>query len=381
MRELLERERELYNAALQERRDAYRVTGKSPSRRTQEKSLKEVRELRPEYAAIHTHLLQDAITRVDRAFKAFFRRCKSGEKPGYPRFKSHGRYRTFVFKDAANGNGATLVSGDKRLRIYGIGNVKIKIHRPIKGVVKQISVTLDGDGHWYASVSCDDVPVVALPLTGCEAGIDLGLKAFITSSDGDSVDNPRHLAAAKASLARAHRVVSRRKRGSNRRRMAKRLLAKQYAKLARVRRDFHNKTACEIVRKYDRIYVEDLNIKGLASGMLAKSVNDAGWGKFTDILKDKAESAGREFDKVDPHGTSIECSGCENPVPKNLSVRVHKCPHCGLVLDRDINAARVILRRGQRRRGGVVDLQRADDPRSLSVSPLRYEEECSQGTS
>lgn len=364
LRETLERLRELYNAALQERRDAYRATGKSPTCYDQHHSLIEVRALRPEYATISTNLLQDALTRLDRAYAAFFRRCKAGEAPGYPRFKGRERYHTFTFKDVVRGRGAALVAGGKRVRLAGIGNVKIKLHRPYEGRIKQISVTLDGDGHWYVALSCDDVPLRPLPPTGRSVGVDVGITTFAALSDGTLIANPRPLETAQRSVAKAQRKVSRRVRGSKRRGKARVLLAKQHARVARVRLDFHHRVALELVERYDRITIEDLNIKGLARGMLARQVHDAAWGQFATITTGKAESAGRVLGRCDPRGTSQDCSACGGEVRKPLSVRIHACPHCGYVADRDVNAARNIERRGHRRRGGGDSF--AEDPRSPS---------------
>ncbi len=355
--------RELYNAALQERRDAYKRTGKSPSCYDQQKSIIEVRELRPEFEDIHTHLLQDALSRLDRAFKSFFRRCKAGEEPGYPRFKGRGQYNTFTFKDAANGNGAKLAAGNKRLSITGIGKVKIKLHRPHQGRIKQISVTLDGDGHWYACLSCDEVPAKPLPATTSHIGVDVGIEAFATGSDRSRIENPRLLQRAQREVARAQRRVSRRKRGSSRRREAVRILARKHANVRNSRTNFLHKVARSLVEKHQSITVEDLNIKGLASGMLAKQVSDVSWAQFTTILAAKAEWAGREFIPVDPRGSSQECSRCHAYVPKPLGVRTHRCDSCGLVVHRDINAARVLQTRGRRVRGGALNAA-AEDPRS-----------------
>lgn len=352
LRETFERLRELYNAALQERRSAYRTTGKSPSCYSQQKSLAEVRELRPEYSKIHTHLLQDALTRLERAFQRFFDRCKRGEKPGYPRFKSVGRYRTFTFKDIANRNGAALVSGNKRLRLTGIGNVKIKLHRPYEGRIKQISVTLDGGGRWHASLICDCVAIKTMPISGQNAGLDVGISTFAMLSDGYRVENPRLLERAQAGVAKAQRRISRRKRGSARRRKAVVLAARRHAYVSRARKDFHHKTVIDLVRRYDWIAIEDLDVIGLANGMLAKQVRDVGWAQFAVLLAAKAVSAGREVIRVDPRGTSQVCSECGCEVLKALAVRVHDCPHCGYVADRDLNAARNIHRLGQSLRGG-----------------------------
>lgn len=353
LRWTLARLRELYNAALQERRGAYRLRGKSPSAYDQMRSLGEVRSLRTEYADIHTHLLQDAITRLDYAYRAFFRRVKAGKAPGFPRFKGRGQYHTFTFKDAANDRGAKLVSGGKRVRLAGIGNVKVRLHRPYQGTVKQVSVTLASDGHWYIAFVCDNVPAQPLPETGRDVGIDLGLNAFVATSDGEVISNPRHLQAAQRDIVKAQRRVSRRKKGSKRRRKAVAILAKKHARVANARRDFHHKVAVGLARTYDAIAIEDLNVKSLARGMLAGAVHDVGWGQFTTILASKAESAGRVLVKVNPAGTSQTCSACLGHVPKDLGVRVHRCPHCGFAEDRDINAALNIQRLGRSHRGEV----------------------------
>ena len=363
MRTTLYRLRELYNAALQERRDAYRKQGRTISGYQQMAELREVRELRPEYAAIHTHLLQDVVTRLDRAYRAFFRRIKAGEKPGFPRFKGRGQYSTFTFKDAVNHNGVRLLAGGKRVKLAGIGNVKVKLHRPTEGTIKQASVTLSGDGHWYIAFVCDGIQPFPLPSTGTSVGVDVGITTFAALSDGTMVANPRPYETAQRSLAMAQRRVSRRRRGSKRRRKAVVLLSKKHDHVRRVRLDFHHKTALDLVRRFDSISVEKLNVKGLAQMRLAKQVHDAGWSQFATILAGKAESAGREFFAVDPRGTSQECSGCGAMVRKSLGVRVHYCPECGLVEDRDINAAKNVQRRGHRLRGGVVD-GLTQDPRS-----------------
>ena len=353
--------RELYNAALQHRSDVYRRTGETVSAYTQMREIAGIREVRPEYGKIHTHLLQDAITRLDRAFSAFFRRCKAGEEPGYPRFKGRDRYRTFTFKDAARNNGVRLAAGGKRVKLAGIGNVKLKLHRPVEGRIKQASVTLSGNGHWYVAFACDGVQPQPLPSTGASIGVDVGITTFAALSDGELVSNPRPYETAQRALGKAQRVVSRRKRGSHRRRKAVRRLAKRHDKVACVRRDFHHKTALDLVRRFDVIAVENLNVKGLAQMALAKQVHDAGWAQFATILRAKAESAGREVVAVDPRGTSQECSACGAVVRKGLGIRVHHCPACGLVLDRDTNAAINIHRRGQRLRGG---LNESFEPRS-----------------
>jgi putative transposase len=364
MRWTCERLRELYNAALEERREAYRRQGESLSGYGQMAELKAVREARPEYGGIHVHLLQDVLTRLDRAYRAFFRRLKAGEKPGFPRFRGRGRYTNFTFKDCKTKK-HWLVAGGNRLSLAGIGNIKIKLHRPMEGRLKQVSVTLDGDGHWYACMCCDEVPTKPLPATGHTVGIDVGITTFATLSTGEQIANPRHYERAQTKLRRAQRIVARRRnKRSNRRRKAVNLLRGAHDKIRRARLDCHHKVAADLVRRFDSIAVEDLNIKGLAGGMLAKQVHDAAWAQFTQVLASKAECAGREFIKVDPRGTSQICSECGAGVPKNLRVRVHDCPHCGYVADRDHNAARNVEQRaGHARRGGMSDGS-PEDPRS-----------------
>ena len=360
LQETLWRLRELYNAALQERRDAYRKQGIRITKKMQDHQLKELRDVRPEYDGIHAHLLQDVVTRLDRAFRAFFRRVKAGEKPGYPRFRGRDRYNTFTFK-AVNRKGVRFVAGGRRLYLHGVGNVRIRMHRPMQGTLKQVSITLSG-GHWYACMVCADVPLRPLPSTGNSTGIDVGITTFATLSSGEEIESPRPYRAAQRKLAKQQRVVSRRKKRSVRRRKAVRVLAAQHARIARIRQNFHHETAKGLVKRFDSICVEDLNVRGLAGGMLAKHVLDAGWAKFTTILAGKAECAGRELIKVDPRGTSQECV-CGATVRKTLRERTHDCPACGLVLGRDHCSAMVIEGRGRRLRGGLSN-GRPEEPRS-----------------
>lgn len=338
--------RHLYNAALQERRDAWQKHRVSITKKSQDHQLKGIREDASEYKAIHSHLLQDVIKRLDLAFQAFFRRVRAGQTPGYPRFKGRDRYRTFTFKDVAHRNGAHVLNGGRRVHLAGVGDVKVRLHRPFEGIVKQISVTMTGYGHWYVQYVCDDVPARPLPLTGEATGVDVGIETFAALADNELIPNPRYGKAAERQVAHAQRRQSRRVKRSGRWRKAVRIVAVARAQEARRRDDHHHKVALDLVRRFDTICVEKLNILGLARGWLAKQVQDAAWGSFLGKLKNKAESAGRELRWVDPRGTSQECSGCGATVSKDLSVRVHRCPACGLVLNRDVNSARVIFARG-----------------------------------
>lgn len=349
---VLRRCRELYNAGLQERRDAWQKREVSITAASQSAQLPEIKDVRPEYRDVHSQVLQDVLTRLDRAFQAFFRRVTAGEKPGYPRFHGANRYNSFTYKQF--GNGATVDNGF--LVLSKIGRLAARWSRPIEGTPKTVTISREADG-WYACFSCEGVPVQPLPLTGQETGIDLGLESFATLANGSQIANPRHYRTAERALKRAQRRVSRRVTGSHRRRKAVRLLAKAHQRARRARHDFHHKVALALVRHYDTIYYENLQTANmLRNHHLAKSIADAGWSAFLSILAFKAVCAGKRAVGVSPAYTSQRCSGpnCGVMVSKGLSVRWHQCPACGTSLHRDHNAAKNIERLGQSLRGAVA---------------------------
>jgi putative transposase len=334
--------RELYNAALQERREAWSKCGVSVTAAGQSAQLPSVKEVRPEYRAIHSQVSQDVLTRLDRAFQAFFRRVRAGETPGYPRFQGSTRYSSFTYKQF--GNGATLDNGF--LVLSKLGRVAVRWSRPLEGTPKTVTISREADG-WYACLSCAEVPTQPLEPTGQEAGIDLGLESFATLSGGEHILTPACYHKAEKHLKRQQRCVSRRKKGSHRRRKAVRLLAKGYQTVRRQRQDFHHKAALSLVRQYDTIYYEDLQTANMVRNHhLAKSIADAGWSTCLNILSFKAACAGRRAVAVPPAYTSQACSGCGILVAKGLSLRWHSCPDCGMNLHRDHNAARNILALG-----------------------------------
>src|SRR5258707_2641663 len=286
--------RELYNAGLQERRDAWRMCGVSVTVTSQSAELPKVTHVGPDYHDIHSQVLQDVLTRLDRAFQAFFRRVKNGEQPGYPRFQGANRYDSFTYKQF--GNGATLDNGC--LVLSKIGRIALRWSRPLEGTPKTVTVSREADG-WYASFSCADVPIKPLPLTGEETGIDLGLESFATLADGSQIANPRIFRVAEMNLKRAQRRMSRRVKGSKRRRKAVTLLAKAHARVRRARADFHHKTALALVRQYDTIYHEDLQPANMVKNHhLAKRISDAGGSGFLTILSFKAVEAGKTVGAV-----------------------------------------------------------------------------------
>ncbi len=291
------------------------------------------------------------IRRVERAYQSFFRRVKAGEEPGYPRFQGRTRYTSFTYPQY--GGGAVVDGGV--LSLSKIGRIPLRGHRPLEGAPKTVTISREADG-WYACLSCAEVPTQPLPPTGKETGkatgIDVGLQVFLVTAGGEMVENPRHDRTAEKRLAKAHRRVSRRKKGSKRRCKAVALLKRKYQTVQRQRTDFHHKTALGLLRRYDAISLEDLRIANLVRNHhLAKSISDAGWYQFRTILEGKAAYAGRRVIAIPAQYTSQDCSGCGERVPKSLRVRIHACPSCGLVLDRDENAARTLQWAGQALRG------------------------------
>jgi putative transposase len=343
----------LYNAALEQRIIAYRHAGVSLSRFQQEAELKDIRAAFPEYAAIHSHVLQDVLARLDKTYQAFFRRVTVGEKAGFPRYQARTRYHSFTFKEFGDGATLDFVSGNGFLVLSKIGRIAVRWSRLLEGTPKTVTISREVDG-WYVCFSYADVPVQALLPTGRETGIDLGIEAFATLSDGTRIFHPGWYRKAERALKTAQRRVSRRKKGSNRRRKAITLLAKAHQTVRRQRQDFHHKTALQLVRANDTIYHENLQVRNmLRNHQLAKSISDAGWAAFLSILAFKAVYAGKRVVAVHPAFTSQTCSGCDMVVSKGLSVRWHTCPDCGTSLHRDHNAAKNTERFGQNLRGGA----------------------------
>jgi putative transposase len=336
--------RERYNAGLEERREAWQKRGVNIAAPSQSAQLPAVKEVRPEYRDIHSQVLQDVLTRLDRAFQAFFRRVKNGETPGYPRCKGSNRYNSFIYKQF--GNGATLDNGF--LMLSKIGRLTVCWSRSIEGTPKTVTISREADG-WYACISCAEVPIQPLPPTGQETGIDLGLESFATLADGTCILAPGCYRKAERYLAKCQRRVARRKKGSHRRKKAVKLLAKAHQAVQRQRQDFHHKTALALVRTYDTLYYEDLQTANMVKNPhLAKGISDAGWSTSLTILAFKAANAGKQAVAVPPAYTSQACSGCGVIVAKGLSARWHVCPECGTSLHRDHNAALNILALGMK---------------------------------
>ena len=336
-----------YNDCLAERKIAYEERKEAIGKFQQLRKVKELKATSPYAKKIHSHVLQVTVADLDKAFQAFFRRVKAGEKPGYPRFKGKDRFDSFGFKEYGNG---FKVDG-RRLKLSGIGRVAIRWHRPLEGEVKTLRITRKA-GKWYASFACE-VEEKPLPKTGCAIGIDVGISSLIATSDGDLVENPKWYRDGQAKLRVLQRAVSRRKKGGSNRRKAVRTLQVQHEHIANQRKDFLNKLVNKLVVNNDFIAIEDLHIQNMVRNHnLSKSIMDGGWGYFAQRLSDKAAEAGREVVRVNPAYTSKTCSGCGGIFDDfDLSVRWVECD-CGLYMNRDVNAAINILKRASQNRDG-----------------------------
>ena len=362
----LDDHRALYNAALEHRRTAYAKAKVSIRYGEQSADLKHIRADDADGQGRWSFSSQQAtLRRLDKAFAAFFARLKAGRTPGFPRFKGAGRFDTVEWPK--DGDGCRWDSQPEHptttyVRLQGVGHVRVHRHRPVRGTVKTIGVKREGS-RWYVIVSCDDVSAEALPSTGGAVGIDLGVASLVTTSDGEHLANPRHLAASADRLAAAQRDLARKKRGSARRRKAVARLAALHATVRRQRLDSAHKAARALVGDYDVIVHEDLRIANLtrsASGTieapgrnvaqksgLNRSILDAGWGVFVAILSHKAESAGRELIAVNPAHTSRTCARCGHVAKENRPTQAEfACTACGHTAHADVNAAINILRAG-----------------------------------
>jgi putative transposase len=329
---------ETYNAALQERRDAWKLQRKSVTYNEQQAELTELRK-DPRFAVIACDIQREPLRRVDRAFKAFFRRCKAGARqPGFPRFRSRDRYDSFAFN--------LPVVRERSIKIPNLGDVRAKQCRPLQGKPKLCTVKRFGK-RWIASVVCDIGPEPEKVAVSTVIGIDVGLTHFVTLSDGQQVENPRWTRQHEARIAKANRQLATKVRGSKNRGRAKEMLRRAYQLAADARKNYCHHVSKWLVANYDLIAFEKLNISGMVRGHFAKSILDAAWGLLIWQISYKAEGAGRWAVPVNPRGTSQRCSSCGETVLKELWQRQHDCPSCGLSLDRDHNASLNILALGQ----------------------------------
>jgi putative transposase len=342
LKDTLELCRWTYNETLATRKNAWENEQKNVSYYDTKKLIPVWKQDKPALKSVHSQVLQDISKRVDLAFQAFFRRIKSGEeKAGYPRFKGYGRYDSFTYTQSG------FELSDNKLCLSKIGDIKIKLHRPIEGTIKRVNIRRTPTGKWVASLLVDSEAIINAPFTGQYTGIDVGIKSFLTLSDGSFVPNPRFFVTEEKILAKAQRKLSKQKKGTPERRKALKVVQHNHERIANKREDFVQKVSLNLIKSYDFISFEDLNVKGMIKNhCLAKHIADVAWNKLISITTYKAEWAGKKVELVNPRNTSQMCSSCGKIVKKELSERTHSCPFCGLILDRDHNAAINILRLG-----------------------------------
>ena len=351
MQKSLDACRWVYNKTLEVRKTAWEERQENVGRYDTIKMLPKWKVDNPSLTDAYSQSLQDVCTRVELAFQAFFRRCKnSKEKPGYPRFKGFDRYDSFTYPQS----GFRLLK--KQLKLAKIGLVRIRKHREIDGEIRILTIHRTATGKWYACFSCEVEPK-PLPKVEAVVGIDVGLESFATFSNGEKIENPRFFKKSEETLAKAQRKLSKQEKGTQGRKKAKRAVAHVHEKTANKRKDFAHKASRDIVNNYQVIALEKLNIKQMRENGfkgIRKSIGDVAWNQFVQFTRYKAEDADREFVQVNPRNTSKRCSRCGQLVEKKLSDRVHRCS-CGLVLDRDHNAAINILALGMQSLGLTLD--------------------------
>ena len=329
----LETCRHLYNTALADRKNAYEQEGISRSYEDQAAILTLEKKDNPYLKGVFSQVPQDVLRRLDKAFKAFFRRVKAGENPGYPRFKGRGWYKSFTYPQVG-----FKLDGSK-ITLSKIGSIRIFKHREIEGKIKTCTIKKDHLGHWYATLvtEIEDIPLAEPKIA---IGVDVGLKSLVALSNGTTIQYPRYYVQSQAKLAVAQRNLSRKKKGSANRRKARIKVAKISQRVQYLRDEFLHQVSRKIVDSADLIIFENLNISGmLKNHHLAKHIQDHAWGKLIQFTQSKAAKAGKIVELVDAKYTSQKCSQCGIMVPKTLAERTHACPNCGLEMDRDLNAS------------------------------------------
>jgi putative transposase len=337
---MLETHRRLYNSALAQREWFYNEWQISRSYEDQSGWFKDQREKSPYFERLNFSSAQGTLRRLDKAFQNFFRRVNAGEEPGYPRFKSVDRFNSILYP--SHGDGIRL-KGNK-LRVQHVGMIRVCLHREVEGKIKTLSLKHEAD-KWFVVLACEVLEPVKVANVLPAIGLDVGLTQFATTSDGEKFANPRFLTSDLPELRRAQRSLARKKKGGRNRAKQLRKVNRLHARVANLRREHQHKVSNDLISRYGRIAVESLNVQGMIRNhRLARAISDVAWSSFVEVLTHKAERAGGEVKQVSPNYTSQNCSACGQNVPKTLAERVHRCG-CGLVMDRDENAAKNILER------------------------------------
>ena len=310
----------MYNHFLEGRKRGWEERQESLTYYGQKATLPDLKAYCPELSNVHSQVLQDVAMRVDLALKAFFRRCKAGEEPGYPRFRGYGRYNSMTFPQY--GNGCQLVDGV--LKLSKVGALRVVQHRPLEGTPKTCTIRRSSPGKWYATVVCD-VQAQHLPITGEAVGIDVGLLSFATLSTGESTACPKFLRTDEKDLKRTQRKLSATPKATPARRKCREVVARVYERITNRRTNFTHQQSRRMVNRFDVIAVENLSVSRMVHNhCLAKSIHDAAWSQFATFLSYKAAWAGRVFVAINPAYTSQDCSGCGHRQKKTLVERVHQ---------------------------------------------------------
>ena len=335
--------RNVYNDTLALRKQAWEDEQRSISLYETNKQLTQWKRDQPELKTVFSQVLQNAQMRVDLAFKGFFRRVKAGEKPGYPRFKGYGRYDSFTYPQM----GFSINTEQQTVYLSKIGEVKVNLHRPMEGNIKTATLRRYPTGKWFISFSVELEQIPPPFKDGEVVGVDVGLESFATLSTGEKIENPRFFRTEEHALAKAQRKLSRCEKDTRERNNARKVVARVHERISNKRTEFIHQHSRWLVNRFGVICFEALQINNmLKNHHLAKSIAEVAWGKLVQGTQSKAEWAGSKVPLVDPTNTSQLCSNCGLIVKKRLAVRTHRCPHCGLVMDRDQNAAINILRLG-----------------------------------
>jgi len=336
--------RKVYNNTLALRRDSWDYDSKSVSLFETNKELTGWKRDHPELSSVYSQVLQNVQVRVDLAFKAFFQRVKKGgDKTGYPRFKSYNRYDSITYPQS----GFNLNVQNQIVYASKIGKIKAVIHRPVEGTIKTMTIRRSCAGKWYVSFVAEYDPEIKDHQNDEVTGIDLGLTTFAMFANGEKIENPRFFRSEEKELAKVQRRLSKEKKGTLEHKRRRLIVAKVHDRIANKRKNFIHQESRKLVDRFKVIVFEDLNIKNMQhDSYLAKSIADVSWGMMVQATQNKAEEAGSQVVLVNPINTTQFCSRCGKIVRKELSNRIHDCPFCGLIMDRDQNAAINIMRLG-----------------------------------
>jgi len=351
----------LWNELLEECKQMYKDFGYFPTKNTLQLMVKNY--------GLYSQTEQEIAHRVYNSVMRVFKLKKKGMKCGFPRFKSFDRMKSLHYPQYEIGFWL-----NKKLKVTPFGEIEVKKHREINGRIKTLTLKKESSGKWFAIFTTEEEKPIPKENKGKAIGIDLGLKTFATLSNGMKIDNPRHFKKHQERLAFIQRKSSFHKKRIKNYKKAKIRVAKLHEKISDYRRDFLHKISTGLVNDYSFIALEKLASKEMSEENYGKQIRDAGWNMFANMLAYKAEGAGCRVVFVNPENTSQECSNCHELVKKDLADRTHNCPFCGLLIDRDLNAAQVILKRATEGHSGSNACNSLHKERDVAVATSMKQE-------